>query len=348
VSGVGSTEPPESGGGGLPAPGAGITIHRATEADEPVLRELWEEFEREVPLPPELVETWDEEWQDIVADIGGRGLVLLADDEDGVAGGIRATMRGGSVWHVSLAYVRPRARRRGVLRALLRETVRVGRERGSQRVTLSVLSANEIGVATWRALGFEPLLYRMATTLDALEQRLDTAPGETFGSIHVQTDDRDAVLRAVDKYRPRLAGPGGTEVSEPRNGWVSVYDELCQREPALLQRLAKELSYATGAVVVEFTVEREAAVGYAIFDHGSSVDDYLSVPEFRGPLPPGDVVALAANPRVVQRLTGADPAVVRAVARNASSPSELPPARELVSQIAAAMGIADADRGYAG
>jgi ribosomal protein S18 acetylase RimI-like enzyme len=323
-----------------------VNIRTATEADQPALRELWEEFEREVPAPPEFEETWDEEWQDIVADLRGRGAVFLAEDDEGLAGTIRATMRSGSVWHVSLAYVRPRVRRRGVLRALLREATREGRERGSQRVTLSVLTANEIGVATWRALGFETVLYRMATSLDALEQRLDAAPGETFGSIHVQTDDRDAVVRAVERYRARLAGPGGTEVSDPRNGWVSVYDELCQRDPALLQRFAKELSYATGSVVVEFTVEQEAAVGYAIFDHGSSVDDYLSVPEFRGPLPPGDVVALAANPRVVARLTGADPAVVRAVARNASTSSELPPARELVSQIAAAMGIVDADRGF--
>jgi len=36
-------------------------------------------------------------------------------------------------------------------------------------------------------------------------------------------------------------------------------------------------------------------------------------------------------------LTGADPATVRAVARTASSPAELPPARELLDQIAGAM-----------
>ena len=39
------------------------------------------------------------------------------------------------------------------------------------------------------------------------------------------------------------------------------------------------------------------------------------MPEFHGPLPPGDVVALAANPRVIARLTGADPARVRTAAR---------------------------------
>jgi ribosomal protein S18 acetylase RimI-like enzyme len=323
-----------------------VNIRRATETDEPTLHALWEEFEREVPPPPEYEETWEEEWADVALDIAGRGAVLLAEDGEGVAGCIRATMRPGTVWHVSLAYVRPRTRRRGILRALLREVVALGRERGSERVTLSVLTANEVAVATWRSLGFEPVLQRMATPLAALEERLTAPPGQTFGSVHVQTDDREAVLRAVEKHRPRLAGPGGTEVSEPRNGWVSVYDEVCQGDRPLLHRLAKELSYATGAVVVAFTVEQEAVVGYAIFDRGQSVDDYSSVPEFRGPLPPGDVVALAANPRVVQRLTGADPAVFRAVALNAATPADLPPARELVSQIAAAMGIVDADRGF--
>ena len=52
-----------------------------------------------------------------------------------------------------------------------------------------------------------------------------------------------------------------------------------------------------------------------------------------------DVVALGANPRVVSRLTGADPARVRAVARTASSPDDLPPAPELLQQIADLMGL---------
>ena len=47
--------------------------------------------------------------------------------------------------------------------------------------------------------------------------------------------------------------------------------------------------------------------------------------------PPGDVVALAANPTVVARLTGAEPALVRAAALHAATPAELPPAPELVA-----------------
>ncbi len=63
------------------------------------------------------------------------------------------------------------------------------------------------------------------------------------------------------------------------------------------------------------------------------------MPEFYGPLPPGDVVALGANPTVAARLTGADPARVRAVARTASSPAELPPPPELAAQLAGLLGF---------
>jgi ribosomal protein S18 acetylase RimI-like enzyme len=322
-----------------------VTIRRATEADEPLLHELWDEFEREVPAPPEFEETWAEEWEDTRKNIDD-GLVLIAEDDDGAVGYVRMELRPATTWHIASAYVRPRARRQGVLRALLREAVGEGRGRGSDTVTLDVLVSNQLGLAAWQSLGFQPALYYMRQPLDVLERRLEEPAGSTFGSIHVQTDDREEVVRTVERYRPRIAGPGGTEVTEPRNGWVSIYDEVTERDAQLLKRFARELSYASGSVVVAFTVEQDVAVGYAIYDRGSSVDDYLSVPEFHGPLPPGDVVSLAANPRVVQRLTGADPSVVRAVARTAPSPAELPPARELVAQIAAAMGIVDADRGY--
>ena len=58
---------------------------------------------------------------------------------------------------------------------------------------------------------------------------------------------------------------------------------------------------------------------------GQMMDDYLSVPEYYGALPPGDAMALRANPTLLARLTGAAPASIRAVARVADSPAELPP-----------------------
>jgi hypothetical protein len=82
-----------------------------------------------------------------------------------------------------------------------------------------------------------------------------------------------------------------------------------------------------------------------MFERGSVVDEYQSVPEYFEPLPPGDVVALGANPTVVARLTGAEPARVRAIARTAASPDELPPAPELLAQLAEVMGLEGAGRG---
>jgi ribosomal protein S18 acetylase RimI-like enzyme len=317
-----------------------VTVRPATEADEQVLRELWEEFEAEVPAPPEDVETWEEEWQDVRADIGDRGAVYIAEDEEGVLGSARAKAIAGDVWYLVFAYVRPDARRRGVMKALLRELVREGRERGSTRITLDVLAVNEVGVASWRRLGFQDDKYYLATTVSDLEARLGELDlGPSVGALYVQTDDSAAVERMVAKYLPRIGQSASTTVSQPENGWTRVDDELCRRDPQALRRLSRELSAAMDAIVLTLGVEGGAVVRYILWDRGGIADEYDSLPEHYGPLPPGDVVALAANPTVAERLTGADPARVRAVARTARAPEELPPADELVAQIADVLGV---------
>jgi ribosomal protein S18 acetylase RimI-like enzyme len=317
-----------------------VNVRPATEADEPVLRELWQEFEVEVPAPPEDVETWEEEWADVAADIGGRGAVYLAEDDDGIAGTVRMRMLGGNVWHVASAYVRPRARRGGVLKALLDAAIAEGRARGSTRVTLDVLVSNPQAVTIWQRLGFETEKHTMAASLDALEARIGQAePPPSQGAVYVQTDDESAVQRAVQKYLPRIGRSASTTVSPPANGWTRVDDELGNRDPKALRRLARELSLALGAIVLTLGIEEGAVVRYVLWDRGGIADEYSSVPEHYGPLPPGDVIALAANPTVAQRLTGADPARVRAVARTAAGPGELPPPEELLAQLAEVLGV---------
>jgi hypothetical protein len=132
-------------------------------------------------------------------------------------------------------------------------------------------------------------------------------------------------------------------VSEPRNGWIGVDDELCSRDPKSLRRLGQELSYRTGGVVLTLGVEDGALVRYVLLDRGAVADEYASLPEFHGALPPGDVIALGANPTVVARLTGADPGRVRAVARTAKSAEDLPPAKELYAQLADLLGVGSED-----
>jgi hypothetical protein len=251
-----------------------------------------------------------------------------------------AAMKGARLGFLYLLHVRPEARRRGVAAELTREAASQLRERGAEVVELDVLASNTGARAAYERWGFSPVELTLGAPVAELVERLSrTEGGPTFGTVHVQTDDEGAVTRAVEKVMPRLGRNEETNVSDAENGWVRIRTALTDREPALLRRLAQELSYTSGGVVLSIGVEDGAVVRYTLFDRGGAVDEYVSVPEYRGELPPGDVIALGANPTVVSRLTGADPARVREVARTATSPADLPPALELYGQIAAVMGV---------
>lgn len=310
-------------------------IRQATSDDLPLVRELWTEFERETPEPA----WYDDELEQDLAWLEGvvrDETVLLADD----VGLAVALMKGSRLGFLEMLYVRPQARGGGLSRELTREVAARLRERGAEVLELEVLASNAHARTMYERWGFQPSELTLATPIDALERRLAAEPeGPTFGIAHVQTDDAGAVERAVQKTLPRLGRSENVAVGAVANGWVAVRTDLTDREPEKLKALAKELSYASASVVVALGIERGAVVRYNLFDRGADVDEYLSVPEFYGPLPPGDVLALGANPTVVARLTGADPKRVREVARTAASAAELPPAQELYEQIADALGV---------
>jgi ribosomal protein S18 acetylase RimI-like enzyme len=310
-------------------------IRNATADDLPLVRELWRAFSEEIP---------DADWRDddTAEDLDAlpgmieRDVVLLSDDS-GLAIGRVAGARFG---FLDIVYVKPEARANGVAAALVREAASRLRERGAEVIELEVLESNAQAREIYERWGFAPVEHVLATPIDRLVERLEPREtGPTFGAIHVQTDDAGAVERAVKKALPRFGRSEKTTVSGPANGWVAVRDALADRDPSVLHRLAKELSYTSGGVVLALGVEEGALVRYTLYDRGSVVDEYASLPEYRGPLPPGDVIALGANPTVVARLTGADPARVREVARSAPSPADLPPALELHARIAELMGV---------
>jgi hypothetical protein len=228
----------------------------------------------------------------------------------------------------------------------LRGLIEGARSEGSETVRVEVTAQTATG---WARAGFSEVGRILEAPVEALERRLGGAGGSSFGSVHVQTDDADAVVRAVRQFVPRLPGSSkGSLVAPPRNGWTAVYDELCDRDPEMLRRLARELSDRMGAVVLLLGVEEEQVVRFVLFERGRLMDEYLSVPQYHGELPPGDVISLAANPTVVARLTGADPARVRSVIRTADRPEDLSPAHELIGEVAAVLGVEGAGHGYAG
>jgi len=311
-----------------------VTIRRATEADEPALRALWEEFEAEVPSPLEQPETWADEWPATLADIRGGG-VFLAEDGEGPAGMARveAPVRGRA--HLQLVHVRPRARRQGVAKVLLRACVDDARERGATFVSLEALTGNELALAVWRRLGFSEYSVGLASPLAALETRLAAhQEGEHRATTHVQTDDELSVQRALAQFLPRLESPDVRSSAS----WIRIADAVLDRDGDARGRLAHELSERLGAVTVALALEGEV-VRFRLYERGRMVDEYLSVPEYYGVLPRGDALALEANPTLVARLTGAERDEVRRVARTAASPAELPPPPELYEQIARLMGL---------
>jgi ribosomal protein S18 acetylase RimI-like enzyme len=318
-----------------------VSIRPATEADGPALRPLFAAFQEEVGGPAFLHESWDDAWTDLRKHVG-EGLAFVAEDAGRIAGFVFGTVakEHPDLCRVTDLYVVPETRGAGVARALLRTLVSELDRRGIDNVGLDVMLTNTAAITLYRQLGFTPLEYFMVATRAAVAERL-TSPFRppSVGSLHVQTDDREAVERAVQQFLPRIGRSESTEVGPARNGWVALVDELCDRDRSAQRRLGSELSDRLGVPVVALALEEEAVVRFLLFDRGRMVDQYLSVPTYYGDLNKADELSLAANPTLVARLTGADPARVRTVARTASAPSELPPARELLQQIAGLMNL---------
>jgi GNAT superfamily N-acetyltransferase len=303
-------------------------IRPATADDLPLVRELWQAFNEEIPDEPwredDLAE--DLEWLEQAI----REEIVLLSDDNGLA---VARRRGEKLGFLEVVYVRPRARRGGAATELVREVVKRLREGGSEMVELEVLASNTEARSIYDRWGFKPVELTLGASVAQLEQRLAPANGPTFGFVHVQTDDVEKVKRDAVKF---LRLEPDVEVE---GNWVRVRSDATDEDPERLKALAKELSYTSGGVVLSLGVQRGAVVRYDLFDRGADIDEYLSVPEYYGELPPGDAYALGANATVVGRLTGADPRRVREVARTAASPGELPPAQQLYEQIATVMGV---------
>jgi ribosomal protein S18 acetylase RimI-like enzyme len=318
-----------------------MTIRHATADDFEALRGLWEQWQATSPPPPPWADvSWEANLPEFEQALAANALFL--SEEDGRATGFVTAWLEDHVARIGDLYVAEAGRRHGTGRALVDTVIENLRARGA---THMLLNAHPDALAFYERLGFREESRTLYLALDVRE----VGSGPSFGSIHVQSDDLGGVERAVRQFVPRLPGGSrGSRVESPRNGWTVVYDEACDRDPAALRRLATELSDRMGAVVIAIGIEHEQVVRFVLLEAGRVVDEYLSVPEHYGPLPPGDAIALAANPRVVARLTGADPATIRAVARTAASSAELPPPKELLASVAAAIGLEGAEHGWEG
>jgi ribosomal protein S18 acetylase RimI-like enzyme len=326
-----------------------MNVRRAGPEDFGALSALWRAFAGEVPPPAYETLDVEKELRELAEILASETAFLAEDDGGDPVGFVLGRRRSDRFATLTDLYVAPAARRGRVATELVRELVRELAGLGVERIDLDVQTSNAVARSVYARWGLRDDVVVMTGAIADLEQRLGgLEETSSFGSVHVQSDDVPSVEQAVHQFVPRLPGASrGSLVTQPRNGWISVYDDVCDRDPEMLRRLGRELSDRKGAVVVTLGVERQAVVRMILFEHGRIVDEYLSVPEYYGPLPPGDVVGLAANPRVVSRLTGADPETVRRVAVTASSPADLQPAPEVLGALAHALGLEGAEHGWA-
>ncbi|MBW8741136.1 MAG: GNAT family N-acetyltransferase [Gaiellaceae bacterium] len=318
-----------------------MSIRPATENDGAALRPLYDAFQAEVAGPPALHEQWDDAWGGLRPHIA-QGLGFVAEADGRIAGFVFGTIDHATpqLCRITDLYVVADARRRGIGRALLRAVVDELARRDVMSVSLDVMLDNAAALAFYKRFAFAPFAYSLIAPRESLGERLASEARPTsVASLHVQTDDAAAVERAIAQFMPRLGRSDWTRVEASAHDWTVVTDELCDRDRSAQRRLGAELSDRMGVPAVAFAVEEEAVVRFLLFDRGRMVDEYLSVPTYYGELNKADELSLAANPTLAARLTGADPARIRAVARVASSPAELPQPRELLAQIAAAMNL---------
>src|SRR5688572_18026408 len=325
-----------------------MNVRRAAAEDFDAIADLWRQFDHEIPPPTHEGPADEEQELGEVREIIASEIAFVAEDEGTPVGFALARRRALGFGTLTDLYVARHARRSGIGTELIREVLAALRSLGIEHLDLDVQASNHVARSLYARWGLKDEVVIMTGTVDGLEAKLGRQEAGSFGSIHIQSDDLSAVEQAVRQFVPRLPGGSrGSFVAPPRNGWIAVYDDVCDRNPEMLRRLARELSDRMGAVTVLLGLERDDLVRMILFERGRILDEYLSVPEFYGPLPPGDVVGLAANPTVVSRLTGAEPDAVRRVARTAPSPADLPPARDLLAELAAVMRIEGSETGWA-
>jgi hypothetical protein len=98
--------------------------------------------------------------------------------------------------------------------------------------------------------------------------------GAFFVNYQIKSGDQDRVAAAAAELIQ-----GRAYVSPPKNGWITLYDEISDQQDAYeIGRLGSELSAQLKAVVFAFVVNDSAMFVYYLFDNGDLLDEYNSAP----------------------------------------------------------------------
>lgn len=156
-----------------------MNVRRATEDDRQTLYALWDEWvERESPVP-----SWVEEAREAtragIDTAVSSGCAVIAEQRGEVLGFACGVMQGPRLGDLTELYVRPKARRRGIARELVRAVVAALTECGAAYVTGGVGPANAPARSFYENSGFRPTELRLVAEVETLQRRLAGPPGSS-------------------------------------------------------------------------------------------------------------------------------------------------------------------------
>jgi ankyrin repeat protein len=100
--------------------------------------------------------------------------------------------------------------------------------------------------------------------------------GAFIVNFHVRTEDSDKVRQALE-----ASGAREHRVTEPRRGWVSVYEQRAStQEEDWITKLSRDLSQGLKTVCVAFLVHDSDIACYWLHDGGKLLDEYNSAPDY--------------------------------------------------------------------
>ena len=103
----------------------------------------------------------------------------------------------------------------------LRKLVAAAKEAGEDHIVVE--TSHDSGDA-WIRAGFSEVTRILTAPAEAIESHLGREREPSFGSIHVQSDDLDAIVRAVRQFVPRLPEdlPGASSFRRATGGRPST------------------------------------------------------------------------------------------------------------------------------
>jgi ribosomal protein S18 acetylase RimI-like enzyme len=153
-----------------------VNVRQATEDDRETLYALWDEWvARESPVPS-WVEGAREGTREGIDTAVRSGSAVIAEERGDVVGFACGVMLGLRLGDLTELYVRPKARRQGIARELVRAVVAGLSERGAAFVTGGVGPDNAAARSFYKNAGFCPTELRLVADVETLERRL-AGPG---------------------------------------------------------------------------------------------------------------------------------------------------------------------------